>query len=317
MRTQMRLGIAVAAFAAVLGTAAMAIDFNPQCYQNTNHEFFVSGFQRYTTLKSGDGVFNKTKYSPTAGAVGYRYSTPQWSGGLVVSYEGGRSKNYMGDDYLRIRDNTLGFTLFGRYNGMNGWYASSSLFTGFNNMKTRGGRIAGVGLSSAGGEDSTYFAASLEVGKLYEFGDGFRMTPHAGIDYAHTPSMDLKYRVRGAGSFSDSMESQNFYEVPIGVTFAKDFVTCDWVITPSVDLTMVSSIGHMKDDSYNFRSGFASYDGSQWRVYGSGAEHWGGRITAGIKAVKSERFDLGVNYSYEGRKDYNDHRITAGIGLKF
>lgn len=114
--------------------------------------------------------------------------------------------------------------------------------------------------------------------------------------------------------------NQNFYEIPLGVTFAKDFAVCDWVITPSVDLTLVTSVGHIKNRNMNGRAGFASLtgsDGSAWKVYGIGAENWGGRATAGVKAVKSERFDLDFNYTYEGRKKYYDHRLTASVGWSF
>ncbi|MCC8179956.1 MAG: autotransporter outer membrane beta-barrel domain-containing protein [Planctomycetes bacterium] len=316
MRTSVRLGFAFAAIIIVVGTAAMAVDFNSQCYQNTNHEIFVSGLKRFTTLKNSDGVYNKTKYSPAAGSVGYRYSTPQWSAGLAFSYEGGQSKNYFEDGHIRISDDTLGVTLFGRYTAPTGWYASSALFIGFNRIKTRGGQVTGFRLSSDGSEDHTYFGASVELGRRFEFGDCFRFTPHVGIDYSYAPATAVNYYIAGI-SDGNTMSDQNFFEIPVGVAFAKDIVTCDWVITPSLDLTMVSSIGGMGQDSYNFRSGSASYDGSQWRVYGVGADHWGARVTAGIKAVKSERFDMGINYTYEGRKDFDDHRIMAGLGFTF
>lgn len=311
----------------LLCAVAPAVDFNSACYTNSNHEVFVSGFQRFATLKSGDGNISRTKYNPTAGAVGYQYSTPQWSAGLSMSFENGDAKHRFRDGadqaYFKVRDRTLGFTLFGTYTApTKSWYAKGALFTGFSSQKAKNGyyNIAGAAgrYGDDGSDDTTRFGASIELGKLYEFGDGFRLTPHVGFDYAHAPGDEIKFRdLTAGGSRYLTARSQNFYEVPLGVTLARDFTFCDWVLTPSVDLTLVSSFGNISADNMNYRTGFASNSGRDWKVYGVGADHWGGRITAGVRAVKSERFDLDLNYAYEGRKDYNDHRITAAFGIKF
>lgn len=314
MNTPKRLGVMVAAVFALVGSA-YAVDFNADCYQTSQHEIFTSALQRFVRATNNKNVVRKTTAKPTAGLVGYRYSTSQWSAGLAVSYESGLSTNYGDAENFRQRDETIGFSLFGKYNGFSGWYLQSSFFTGFNRKKVIDGYDEG-NISRDGKASSTYFAASLELGKDFEFGEGTRVTPHLGLTYAYAPSKDLPFRFDGVQAYYDT-ERQNFFEVPLGVTFAKDFHANDWRFTPSLDLTMVTSLGNMKDGSYNYRTGFAAYDGSKWQVYGVGAGHFGGRVTAGLNAVKSERLDIGVSYAYEGRKKYQDHRLTAGIGLKF
>lgn len=314
MHSRTRIGVAVVT-ALVLTGAAFAVDFRADCYQQSNHEIFTSAFQRFVTSKHSGDV-RKTTAKPTAGLVGYRYSTPQLSAGIAVSYESGLSKNYLDNGNFRMRDETLGISLFGKYTDVSGWYAQGSLFTGFNNKKVRDGHMGGVPLSYDGKDSSTYFAGALELGKNFEFGAGTRVTPHAGFNYAFAPSSDLRVR-EGNASRRYDVGRQNFFEIPVGVTFARDFYAADWVLTPAVDLTMISSVGNVKDENYNYRSGFSAYDGSKWLVHGVGSGHWGGRVSAGINAVKSERFDVGVNYTYEGRKKYDDHRITAGVGIKF
>lgn len=310
-----RFGVAMAAVIALAG-GALAVDFNANCYQLSNHEVFTSAFQRFVTSKHRGGGVRKTTVDPTAGLIGYRYSTPQLSGGVALSYEVGNSKNYTDVGNFRLREETYGVSLFGKYTDLSGWYAQSSLFTGFNRQKARDGFMNGLPVSRDGKDTSTYFAATLEVGKLYEFGAGTRVTPHLGVNYAFAPASDVKV-FEGANRTSYDFKRQNFFEIPLGVTFAKDFHAADWVLTPSVDLTMISSVGNLNDENYNYRRGFAAYDGSKWQVHGVGGGHWGGRVTAGINAVKSDRFDVGVSYAYEGRKKYDDHRISAGVGIKF
>lgn len=315
MSATKRLSLAAAACVLLCGSV-FAVDFNSNCYGTTNHEVFTSAFQRFVTAKSGKGDVNKTTYKPTAGLLGYRYSTPQWSAGVAVSYENGLSKNRLDDGIFRMREETLGVSLFGRYNGFSGWYAQSSFFTGFNRTRMRDGVTSNGWITPDGREKSTLFAATLELGKTYDFGEGTRITPHAGFNFSSTPGSDLRFAQNGNRE-TWNIKRQNYYEIPLGVTFAKDFYARDWVVTPSVDLTMIGTVGNMNDENYNVRSGFAAYDGSKWQVHGVGAGHWGGRVTAGINAIKSEKFDVGVSYAYEGRKKYSDHRITAGIGFKF
>ncbi len=107
------------------------------------------------------------------------------------------------------------------------------------------------------------------------------------------------------------------YEIPVGLTASKDFCTREWVVTPSLDLTVVSSIGKTEPRNENARSGFAGYDGSRWRVYGLGADHWGGRGTVNIKMAKSELVELDVSYTLEVRNSFADNRIAAQFSLNF
>lgn len=314
MQSRTRFGVAVAAVLALTG-AAYAANFNADCYQTTNHEVFTSAFQRFVTAKHSGGV-RKTTTKPTAGLLGYRFSTPQLSAGLALSYENGLSKNYGDFGNFRMRDETIGISLFGKYTGFSGWYAQSSFFTGFNRKRVQDGVVNGLRISRNDRDSSTYLAATLELGKVFEFGEGTRVTPHAGFNYAFAPASHLRAS-SAAGSQRYNFRRENFYEIPVGVTFAKDFYAADWVVTPSVDLTFVGSPGHTNNENYNYRSGFAAYDGSKWLVHGIGSGHYGGRVTAGINAVKSDRFDVGVSYTYEGRKKYDDHRISAGVGIKF
>ena len=302
----------------VSGSFAYAVDFDTKACITPHSEIFVSGLQRFVTAKNKDSSVDKVKAKPTSMAIGYQYVGERWTTGLSVSYETGKRKmwDYGDDEYAKLRDRMFGFTLFGTYQSDCGYYVKGSAFLGFARTKVREGYIGTNDISRRGHDNSTRVGASVEIGKEFDFGDNYRITPHVGFDYSYMPSEHRDYIAAGVPGRGNSVH-QNFYEIPVGVTFAKDFVACDWVITPSVDLTFVPSVGKMKRGNMNVRTGFASRTGSEWKVYGIGADHWGGRVKAGIRAVKSERFDIDVNYAYEGRKKYHDHRISATLGFGF
>lgn len=328
MRRSLFCGLGVLLFS----FSALAIDFNPDCYQYGRSEILASFFQRWSNAKNSDAFLSQTKYTASAGGVGYQYATPTWTAGGTFSYEYGTGKNYANgfyftdpySAYFKTRDETFGFTLFGEYRApVGGWYGKGSTFLGFADVKMRDGNLSYLGDTVYGygnnTDHQTRFGASLELGKVFDFGNAFKFTPHAGFDYAYAPGSELTGALDSGWPVGYGAPSQNYFEFPIGVRFEKDFVVgYDWVLKPSLDLTFVPTAGHMDAANMNYRTGFASYTGgSQWKVYGIGADHWGGRVTAGIDAVKSDRFDLGVNYTYEGRDNYNDHRLVANFGVAF
>lgn len=307
------------------GVAAYAVDFDVKACVSPHSEIFVSGLQRFVSMKNGpdNRAFSnrpdETRYSPTAVALGYQYSAQNWTAGLSASFETGDIRYvFYPDEFARIRDQTVGFTLFGTYQFGAGYYAKASAFLGFANQKLKDGFRTNSIYSSDGSVNSTRFGGSLEFGKEFDLANGLRITPHAGFDYAHIEGKGIPYLSNGASGYAAPWPSQSFYEIPVGVTFAKDFsVSRDWVLTPSLDATLVSAIGNINDRNMNGRPGFVSRTGSDWKVYGVGAGHWGARVEAGVTAFKAGRFDLNVKYGFEGRKRYQDHRIALGFGMAF
>lgn len=330
----MRKWMCLAIVAGFLFSTAHGLEFGGGAFSAGKAEVVVSAQQRWARLKHKDGSVSKTTYDPTAGAVGIKFGAEQFTTGLSVSYEGGTAKH--DSSYIdrgnpiavhdKTEDRTLGFTLFGKYRTLSGFNISGSAFLGVNWVKTKSGTVHDQGgplavLGSAGSKSSLQYGASLEVGKDFDFG-GLRLTPHVGVDYSFTPKSKLRMSVfdglrRYEQETPFSIPKQNFWEVPVGVTVAKSFVCGDWTIRPSVDLTLVTSIGNIRDNNMNFRAGFSSFNGSAWKVYGLGGDHWGGRVTVGVNALKAGRFDLGVKYSYEGRRSFNDHRLSANLGFSF
>ena len=301
-------------FAAVLllgvGVARGA-DFYADCFQASNSTLFVSGFQRFARLKNDDNQV-RTRYNPAAGAIGYVYRQAPWFAGASLSYEqGNRKYELAGGGSATIKSSMPGVTLFGGWANQDGWYGKGSTFIGYNSLKARD-YYDGSGNSYRGNtEHSTQFGASVELGKSFAIGNEFALTPHVGFDYAYSPGETYNFgSVPGWG-----FQSQNFYELPIGVGLSKTFHYGNWAITPMVDFTLVNSLGGMGNT--NTYPGFASRTADEWKVYGIGGDHLGGRIRTGVNARMSERTSMGLDYTYEGRSGYNDHRLSAVFGLSF
>lgn len=294
--------------------AASGADFYADCFTAPSSTIFVSGFQRFAKLKNDDNAL-RTQYNPTAGAVGYTYNQGQWYAGASFSYEQGTRKyDWSGAASMRVKEYTPGFTLFGGWANQDGWYGKGSAFVGFSTLKGRDAYLLGVPYGDDGTEHNTQFGASLEFGKTFLLPSEFKLKPHVGFDYAHAQGESYLYN-GGPGGLSYATDSQNFYEIPIGVGLSRTFSYGNWAVTPEVDLALINSLGHM--DNMNYYPGFASRTADEWKVYGIGGDHFGGRIRAGINAKLSDRYSMGVDYTFEGRKDYQDHRISAMFGLSF
>lgn len=286
------------------------VDFSNRAYEcPTNSTIFVSAFQRFASLKNHDGP--NTRYNPTAGAVGYIYTTGVWDVGAAISYEHGTRRYDGSDDRYRVRSNTVGLSVFGTRRFTDGWYVDGDAFVGVANYKAKELRVVPY-QGTSDRIDRTVFALGFEVGKVFSMGDGFLITPHLGVDYAYTPSESYQWN---GGAYRRTISSQNYWEIPLGVSFRKTYNFGAWQVTPKADLTLVTSVGRM--DAMNQQPGFAYRTAKGWKVAGIGGDHIGGRFTAGIDAKLNQRTSIGLDYTYEVRSRYNDHRIMAAVGWSF
>lgn len=292
--------------------AARGVDFSYRSMQGAypNNTFFASGYQRFARLKNNDNSLN-TRYNPTAAAVGYVYSQEYWQAGMSLSYEHGTRKYDFDGSSMKVRSNTPGVALFGTYVRPDGWYLEGSTYVGFNRLKARDYNDSGTWVGDSNGKTRTQFAASLELGKSFIFDNNLVLTPHIGLDYAHVPGET--YRFGNGSELGNS--SENVWEIPLGVGLSRTFLCGNWSFTPFVDATLVTSIGHM--DNMNATGGFSYRTAREWKTVGIAGDHWGGRLRTGINTRLNDRTSLDLDYTFEGRSGYRDHRISAMLGWSF
>lgn len=285
-----------------------------ETYEQTPvHQAFVSIMHRSVRLKKNTGWNPETKYSPTSFAVGYIHTAGKLQMGAAFSYEGGTRKlNYRNFAEYKLKTNIPGISAFATYRPFtDSTYVKGSMFLGFASYKARSLRLLGVGIGSGDSEHRNLFSLGFEVGHTWTFGDGFHLTPHVGIDYSYVPTERYTWR-NGAG---DRLDSQSFWEIPLGVSLSKTFACGSLLLTPRADLTLVTNIGNI--DPKNAHPGFSYRIADSWKVVGASAGHVGARLTLGADARLGDRMKFGLEYSYEGRSHYNDHRISASFAFSF
>lgn len=288
----------------------LAYDCEPLC----SFTVFGSAMQRWASLKNDAGIVD-TRFNPTAGGVGLVYKQGDWRVGASFSYEAGTRKYSAPIGSMRVDSDMPGITLFGGYETPTGWYADASGFAGFGRFEGQNYSQWGRYYGNSDRIHNTVFAAGLEGGKKFDLG-GYTLTPHVGVDYSYTP--EERYTFGGPLGPTMAMApvaGQSYWEIPVGVSFGKTFLFGNWAITPKVDATLVNAVGH--NDNMNTSPGFAYLTDKGWKVGGIGGDHFGARLSAGVKAMLNQRTEMGLDYTYEGRSNYNDHRLSAVVGWSF
>lgn len=297
----------------MLGSVASAVDFNPRAYEcATTNEVFSSVLYRIVRLQKEPENNPKVRYNPISLAVGYTYRTADMHLGAAFNYEhGSRKLSYSSAGGYKVRTDIPGFSVFGGMNLGDGVYINGYSFLGFANYKSRDGWVGNSSLGSGNKTHKTLFALGGEAGKAFDTGF-LTVTPHVGLDYAYMPTERYNWSPSG---FSDSIESQSYFEIPLGVSLSRNILVGGWNLTPKVDATLVTSLGKM--DPYNAHPGIAFRTADAWKVAGISAGRIGGRIGAGVDANLTSSIKVGVGYAFEGRSRYQDHRLNANFALSF
>ncbi|MCD8138938.1 MAG: autotransporter outer membrane beta-barrel domain-containing protein [Planctomycetaceae bacterium] len=296
------------------GNAGYTYAPQPDLYESVPvHQVFASIMHRNVRLKKETDTFPRAKYTPTSFSVGYVHTANRLQYGGAFNFEAGTRKlNGPGNFGMKVRTNVPGVSGFATLRPFtDSTYVSASAFVGFAQFKGKdafaNGRINGTDK-----ENRTLFSLGFEVGRTWTFGYGLMLTPHVGFDYTYAPSE--RYHFDNPAS-PVTIGSQSFYEFPIGVALRKTFDVGGWMITPKADFTITPSVGRV--DPKNAHPGFAYRVADKWKVVGAAGDNFGARVTLGVDAKLGQRIAVGVDYTYEGRSRYDDHRIAASFNLAF
>lgn len=278
------------------------------------HTFFLSSQQRFTQFRHwGD---NRTrKYNPTAISFGYAYSKNNWHVGGALSFESGKDKM----DFANSKNKVYGMTLFGGLNFESGWELKFTGFTARASSKEIVKDSAVFPLPpppnvlSTSKENVYAFGASIDLGKSISVWNGVTIRPHIGIDYSATTSIKHKHYLSGYGlALLVNRRRDHFIEVPAGISVRKDFCFDDFVLSPVFDASLI----HARKSRHG-SPGFASFNGREWKTYAVDGGDIGGRFNFALKGRYRQNVDFGVDYTFEVRNDYTDHRLSASFGVKF
>ena len=132
------------------------------------------------------------------------------------------------------------------------------------------------------------------------------ITPHLSLRYHRVALDDYEVAIDGTKVAENSMQDMNMWSVPLGVSFARDFITDQWQLRPAFDLTISANFGDT--DMY-----------SRTRFYCTQViDNFTYSVTTGI-ALKhnSGKFSAVLNVGYNGSLHAEDYMINGQLNYLF
>lgn len=262
-------------------------------YQNSSASGFESGMYSIGFDSDFAGV-----------AVGGDYT---WDNsfrlGLTVNMGTGSAESEGSLAYTENDYDSVGVGLYAGYMiGNLGLSADINYTNVSNDISQR--NLAGV-YSADGDVDVLSIGARAEYKIATSYVD---VIPHIGLRYSNIKMDDMNF-----GPFVTSADSATIWQLPIGVTFAKDIVTeGGWTFTPSLDLAIIPAFGDTdmaQEVQFTGVNGIASMNTEIM-------DSVSGRAQVGIE-VSKDQFYMGLDYAYQGSSNMDTHGVQATIGFKF
>lgn len=288
--------------------------------------FHQEGFDAW-----GEVIYNNTHASGfRAGALKSGYNTDM--GGFVV-----------GGDYT-FADNRKGrFRVGGAINLGTGESSSRGDFNHTKNnfdfwgVNLYGGWnsddiniIADIGYSRSSNELSQTLPSTMQMGQLkadvdssvlslgvkgeYRFKTQMLdIVPHIGLRYLNVTTDGFTTRNNDGNLFHTEKDRQNIWQIPVGVTFAKDYRADNgWTVKPKLDLSVVPSLGDVDATTRIRVSGISASDNITSRVM----DRTSFDGTLGIDMQKGN-MSFGLRYGLQKSSNQTDQAGMATFSYKF
>lgn len=278
--------------------------------QNLANRIWASPF--YTRQEMGElEGYSGYDYSAWGASLGYDRAFGSFFAGASFTYSRG---DFDADNLAD--DNTIdnyGFSLYGQYYGsLSGIFATVSGGYNYGDNDMRAATAAGA-VASQNETDSYWFGAN--VGKDFSFGENWTLTPSVGLFWAASDGTAYTSTLNGAAF-------QNFDELSSESLLMPFDLKVEY--TAQVDADSTVSFNVSGGYAYNWKedggrsSGSFNYAGTNDTVFLQGVKpgknNW--NIGAGV-TYRRNNFDIGLNYRYDAKKEFDGHRIAATVGWNF
>lgn len=135
------------------------------------------------------------------------------------------------------------------------------------------------------------------------------IVPHIGLRYSNISIDSMNF----SGVLTADADSANVWQLPIGVTFAKDIVTDGgWTFTPALDLSIIPAFGDTEMAQTVQFTGVNGIASMNTEIMDSVS----GRAQVGFELSK-DQFYMGLDYAYQGSSNMDTHGVQATFGFKF
>ncbi len=210
--------------------------------------------------------------------------------GVAASF--GKGDTSSRGDFAHTKNDydTYGVTLYG------GWTSGSFNITGtlgWHHQENDLDQYTSLGRLKVD-VDSDILSAGIR-GEYRFTTDTVDITPHIGLRYIHLKTDGFSTETKGGDNvFKTSDSSQNLWQIPVGVAFAKDWTTTSgWSVRPNVDFSVIPTAG---DKNTVTRVGVRGIDASD-SMSAEIIDNLSWRTTLGIDIQKDNvSFGLGASY---------------------
>jgi outer membrane autotransporter protein len=279
---------------------------------NFANRFWLGGFGMWEEADARDG-YQGYEFDSYGFIGGYdRVFGPLTLGGAFAYNTGDyEDKAAIGHD---SDIDSYSFSLYGTYNHASGFFASA--FGGYSLAKND---INELRTAADGWQKAKYDTDSWNLG--FEIGYDikptpcFTLTPSVGFGYIHSRNEDHDSILNDLvlGRLSGSSVKSAYLPVKLDAAY-------DIPLANGGKFNLNANVGY----AYNFTNDgidgtftLAGINGDPAiRVTGiePGRHAW--NVGAGVR-YSAGRFDIGVNYDYSAKKDYDAHRVLGTVGISF
>lgn len=276
-------------------------------YRGNNSEFAnrIWGSAIYTNIdvdSSHGQLGSGYDYKAWGGALGYDHAFGDFTLGAAFTYtRGDYDAKGIRDD---ITTDNYGVSVYATYYNCSGFFGD--IFGGYNygdnDMKVFS---AGAWNSASPHTDSYWIGGT--VGYDAKLTENFTLTPSLGLLWMHSESSSYGL---GADRFGKVKQKSLLLPVEVAATYTHQIDDCS-----KVDFTVKGGYAYdFKNDGGKgvYSSGLGAV--TPIRGVDPGRHNW--NVGAGIKYSR-DRFDIGAEYRFDGRKDYKGHSVSATIGINF
>lgn len=266
-------------------------------YKHSNADGFKSGNYKYGYKSDFSGIAVGTDYTiDNAFRLGAQFNA------------GSGSSDSQGDfDSTKNDFDFWGLGLYAGYQINNFGLSADFGYTSINNEIEQN--------STAGQLSADLDAYNITAGIKGEYSFATELVdivPHVGVRLNHT-SVD-SYNSKFAGSTALSSDSMDATTVsfPAGVTLSKDIETSDWTVSPSLDLSVISTTGDTDQDIKVRIPGVAGAASMNSEIIDPVTF----QSTLGVDA-KNGNFSFGLDYTLDLSQNVTSHGVQGVIRYEF
>jgi outer membrane autotransporter protein len=274
---------------------------------NTSSEFAnrIWGSAIYTNI-DGDSsqgqVGSGYEYKAWGGALGYDRVFGDFTLGAAFTYtRGDYDAKEIHDD---IAVDNYGVSIYATYYNGNGFFGD--IFGGYNYGDTDMKMLDNTNAWNSANSHSDSYWIGGTLGYDAKVTESFTLTPSVGLLWMHSEASS--YRL-GNTRFGEVKQKSLLLPVEAAATYTHQIDG-----SSKVDFTVKG--GYAYDFKNDGGKGVYRVAGVTNAIRGvaPGRHNW--NVGAGVKYSR-DRFDVGAEYRFDGRKDYKSHTVSATIGINF